>query len=99
MATQKNRKNVHFTKKKVWYDWLRDSSKSARIQPADLRLAFHNGISRVARGGAMGHLHPPNQNCLALDIIEFSNFIHNNLILEVARSIIELHIVIELEAF
>jgi hypothetical protein len=28
--------------------------------------------SSVARGGAMGRLHPPNQNCLAIDIIDFS---------------------------
>ena len=29
----------------------------------------------------MGHLHPPSQNCHALDIMEFWDFIYKNLIL------------------
>jgi hypothetical protein len=37
--------------------------------------------SSVARGGAMGHLHPPSPNCLALDKIEVSNFLYKSLIL------------------
>jgi hypothetical protein len=36
-------------------------------------LMFVDLSSNVARGGAMGHLlPPPNQNCLALDRIDFS---------------------------
>ena len=36
-------------------------------------------VSSVARGGAMGHLHPPNLNYYALDIIEFWPLIYKNL--------------------
>ncbi len=34
----------------------------------------------VARGGAMGHLHPPRQYCYALDMMEFLCFIDKSLI-------------------
>jgi hypothetical protein len=44
---------------------------------------YINLLRSVARGGSMGHLHPPNPNCLALDIIDFSKLYIKELIIKI----------------
>ena len=81
---QKRPKNGQMAKS--FYFW-QTVSKKAKFDLFGLfkgqmaTLVLISIFSSVARGWAMGHLHPPSQNCYTLDRMEYLNFICKSIIL------------------
>jgi hypothetical protein len=64
---------------------LRFDYKHELSWPRPTEHTNHNGVHSkiVARGGAMGHLHPPKQNCYALYRIKFSNIFKQLILIDI----------------